>query len=152
MNIVKHSKDSSLPQSQKKRFPYSISKIIPALLLASILGTYLDLFFVGKGLYSFPQRPFASVFSINISFTLLGLPLLIAIFLSVCDRQKLKGKIALIILLSLTMAVSEKFAETLGLFIHRESWKHSYSFIGYSVYLTIVYAFYFWSNNRSIAQ
>ncbi|KDE47303.1 hypothetical protein DI43_09600 [Geobacillus sp. CAMR12739] len=35
-------------------------------LLASWAGTYLDLYFVGKGLYTFPKRPFPSVFSIDI--------------------------------------------------------------------------------------
>ena len=45
------------------------------------MGTYLDLYFTGKGLYSFPIRPLSSIFSINIAFTLVGLPLLTSIYL-----------------------------------------------------------------------
>lgn len=55
------------------------------------------------------------------------------------------GKVGLIIMLSLIMAVVEKQAEALGFFEHHDSWKHIYSIIGYSLYLTIIYSFYNWS-------
>ncbi|MCQ6276311.1 hypothetical protein JMM81_15420 [Bacillus sp. V3B] len=117
---------------------------MPAILLASLLGTYLDLYFVGKGLYSFPMRPFPEIFSINITFTLVGLPLLIGFFLLICHKVTLWKKVGLILVLSLFMSIIEKKAEAWGLFIHHESWKHIYSFMGYTLYLTVIYSFYSW--------
>ncbi|WP_281177274.1 CBO0543 family protein [Peribacillus loiseleuriae] len=63
------------------------SNFLPSILLASLLGTYLDLYFIGKGFYSFPIRPMSTVFSINIAFTLIGLPLLIGVFLYACNKM-----------------------------------------------------------------
>ncbi|WP_304625746.1 CBO0543 family protein [Sporosarcina sp. JAI121] len=77
VNIVKHLKNSRLPLSRKRRFSRNAFLYLPSVLLASLLGTYLDLYFVGKRLYEFPVRPFAEIFSINIAFTLIVLPLLI---------------------------------------------------------------------------
>src|SRR3954447_22805942 len=145
MTIAKHSKDLNLQPSPKKPFPYWIKKalnLIPTILLTSLVGTYLDLYFVGRGLYSFPMRPFPEIFSINITFTLLGLPLLTSFFLLVCQKVSLWKKVGLVLVLSLLMSIAEKKAEAWGLFIHHESWKHIYSFIGYIFYLTVIYSFY----------
>lgn len=140
-----------MPQIQKRPFPSWIKahrNLIPAIILASLLGTYLDLYFVGKGLYSFPIRPLPAIFSINITFTLVALPFLTAVFLIVCNRLKFWKQIILIILLSLFMAVAERQAEAYGLFEHHESWKHLNSFIGYMVFLIIIYSFYTWSKSQ----
>jgi len=135
---------------QKRQFPFSIrgfQKLIPALLLAALLGTYLDLYFVGTGLYSFPKRPFSHIFTIDIAFTVVALPIFTLIFLIVSQKLKLLGKAMLIILLGLFMAAVEKQAEAFGFFVHQESWEHLYSFIGYLVYLTIIYVFYSWTKS-----
>ncbi|MFD2682257.1 CBO0543 family protein [Bacillus seohaeanensis] len=148
MTIVKHLKDSSSQRLPKKQSPYWIKNmvnLIPSLLLASLLGTYLDLFFIGKGLYSFPIRPMSSIFSINIAFTLIGLPLVIGVFLYVCNKINFLQKVGLIIIFSLLMAVVEKLAEAVGLFVHVDGWKHLYSFYGYIIYLSVIYTFFHWS-------
>jgi len=90
------------------------------------------------------MRPFPEIFSINIAFTLIGLPLFIGFFLLVCYKVALWRKIGLILILSLFISIAEKKAEALGFFIHHETWKHIYSFIGYTLYLTIIYSFYHW--------
>ncbi|WP_306821303.1 CBO0543 family protein [Peribacillus asahii] len=147
MNIAKHLKESSSQRSPKKRFFYGtkhISVVIPTLLLASLIGTYLDLYFVGKGIYYFPKRPLPEIFPINIFFTLIGLPLFVGLYIYVCQKVNVWKKAALILLLSLFISIGEKQAETWGLFIHNDSWKHIYSFIGYALYLTFIYVFYRW--------
>ena len=145
MTIVKHSKDLNSQPSRKKLFPYSsniILALFPTLLFAILLGTYLDLYFVGRELYSFPERPFADVFSIHVGFTLFILPLLTAIFLVICHKLNRGLKFGFILLLSLFMTVFEKQAESLGLFIHQDSWNHIFTFIGFNLYLLIIYSLY----------
>ncbi|MGG1679180.1 CBO0543 family protein [Neobacillus sp. NRS-1170] len=112
--------------------------------LASLLGSYLDLYFVGKGLYQFPQRPLPEVFSINIAFTLAGLPILVMVVLYCLSQVNKWGKAGVILFVSLLMPILEKLAEELGLFVHSEAWKHFYTFVGYLVFLTIIYRCYMW--------
>lgn len=95
-------------------------------------------------MYIFPLRPLPEIFSINIAFTLIGLPLLIGVFLYVCKKINRWKTAGLILILSILMAVVEKFAETFGLFVHHESWKHLYSFGGYFTFLLFIYVFYQW--------
>ena len=64
MNTVKHLKDLNLQPLQKKSFPSLIKEFGPTVFLAILLGTYLDLYFVGKKMYMFPMRPFPEVFSL----------------------------------------------------------------------------------------
>jgi hypothetical protein len=90
------------------------------------------------------MRPFPEIFSINIAFTLMGLPLFTGFFLLVCQKVSLWKKVGLVLVLSLLMSMAEKKAEAWGLFIHHESWKHIYSLIGYTLYLTTIYSFYHW--------
>lgn len=115
--------------------------MVPAILLASLIGTYLDLLFVGIGMYSFPKRWLPEVFSINIVFTLIGLPLLISVYLLLMNRFHFWKKAGLIFVISLLAACGEKLAEEIGFFIHDDSWKHWYSFCGYIVFLIVVYIF-----------
>ncbi|MBV7506947.1 hypothetical protein KW850_16920 [Bacillus sp. sid0103] len=116
--------------------------------LASLLATYLDLFFVGKHLYQFPKRPLPTIFSINIAFTLVVLPVLVFVFLWVMDQVNKWGKAGLIVFISLLVPIMEKLAEVMGLFKHSENWEHLYSFFGYLLFLTTIYVFYFWIGKR----
>ncbi|WP_235822838.1 CBO0543 family protein [Cytobacillus massiliigabonensis] len=145
MTIAKHLKGSNLRLSRKKPFLFAMNNwmnFLPVVLFSSLYGTYLDLYFIGRGLYSFPERPLPEIFTIHLVFTLIGLPLLTVFFIIVCSRLN-KWKIAIFILaLSLIMAVFEKQAEALGLFVHHHSWKHWFSFIGYVIYLTMILSFY----------
>ncbi|QQZ11500.1 hypothetical protein I5776_10255 [Heyndrickxia vini] len=125
---------------------------IPTLLLASLLGTYLDLFFIGKTLYTFPKRPLPHIFSFNILFTCVGLPLLTSFFLLLCNILSLSKKVILIFMLSMLMTVGERFSESIGYFAHSDSWNHLYSFIGYTFYLVFIYCFYQWSNDRDLPR
>jgi hypothetical protein len=110
-------------------------------LLATLLGTYLDLYFVGKQMYQFPLRPWPEIFSINIAFTLVGLPILIFVFLRITNQVNNWGKVGLILFLSLLMSIFEKLAEQFGWFVHSNEWKHLYTFFGYLFFLTIIYLF-----------
>ncbi|KAA9014613.1 hypothetical protein F4V44_23350 [Niallia endozanthoxylica] len=113
-------------------------------MFASLIGTYLDLYFVGKGMYEFPSRPLPELFAINIGFTLVGLPASVILLLYFLSRLNKWGKLTVILLVSLLMAVFEKFAEALGFFQHGEEWKHLYTFIGYFLFLIITAGFFRW--------
>ncbi|MFK9092807.1 CBO0543 family protein [Bacillus salipaludis] len=139
MNTVKHLNGSSLQPWQKKQLPFSY---LASMVLASLLGTYLDLYFVGKQLYQFPMRPFSEIFSINIAFTLVGLPILVMIFLRCISKLNKWGKAGVILFVSLLMPIFEKFAEELGWFVHADGWKHLYTCFGYLLFLTIITVFY----------
>ncbi|MGG4012782.1 CBO0543 family protein [Bacillus smithii] len=95
MNIVKRSKKWNLRLSRKK--PFSVkSKTIAAYILtalfASWIGTYLDLYFVGNEWYSFPLRPYSAIFTINIVFTLIGLPIFTFCFLYFMEKLNIWKK------------------------------------------------------------
>jgi hypothetical protein len=147
---VKQSKKWNLRLSRKK--PFSIkSKTITAYMLtalfASWIGTYLDLYFVGKRWYSFPSRPYSDVFTINIVFTLIGLPILTAFFLYFMRKLNNWKKGVFIIIVSLVMTLVEKQSEAFGWFIHHDQWEHSYSFFGYLLFMIIVWKFFRWVNS-----
>ncbi|WP_096190863.1 CBO0543 family protein [Neobacillus soli] len=150
MNTVKHLNGSSLQPLPKKRLPFRNKNYLASILLASLLGTYLDLYFVGKQLYQFPMRPLPELFSINITFTLLGLPILVMIFLSFISRVNIWGEMGVILFVSLLMPIFEKFAEQLGWFAHSDGWQHFYTFFGYLLFLTIIYLFNKWLEKRTI--
>jgi len=102
----------------------------------------LDLYLTGKGWYTFPKRPFPSVFSIDIFFTIVVLPLCTVLFLWLMERLSRFGRIGLIIASAALMAAFETKAEAYGLFVHTAMWRHSYSFAGYGVFLAIIWIFY----------
>jgi hypothetical protein len=112
--------------------------------LASLLGTYMDLLFVGKGLYQFPHRPLPELFSIHLGFTLIGLPLLTMMVLYFLAQANRWGKAGIIVLVSLLMPVMEKASERLGLFVHSEHWQHAYSFFGYLLFFMLLFGVYRW--------
>ncbi|GIP40586.1 hypothetical protein J31TS4_38660 [Paenibacillus sp. J31TS4] len=120
-------------------------------LLASLMGTYLDLYFVGRGLYQFPHRLLPEIFSINIVFTLIVLPLLTMIFLYGLTPMNPLGKACMILFTCLLMSIVEKLAERLGAFVHSDQWMHIYSFFGYLLFLTVISTVYFAAARSSSA-
>lgn len=140
--------DSSSQPSPKRQFRFWTNPSLAAVFLASLLATYLDLYFVGKHLYRFPMRPMPTTFSINIGFTLVVMPVLVFIFFQVMDQVNKWGKVGLIIFISLLMSIFERLSEVMGWFEHAENWEHLYSFFGYLLFLTFIYSFYCWMAKR----
>ena len=136
---MKHLKDSSSLQSPKRQFSHNVFLYLPAILLAMVLGTYLDLYFVGKNLYEFPIRPYPEVFSINIAFTLIILPLLIGLFLYLADKMSRRNRLVSTLFLSALVPFIESKAVQFGYFHHGDQWSHMYSFIGYFLFLLLIW-------------
>jgi hypothetical protein len=144
---VKRWKGLSLQSSQKKHFHnkgHTNKAYFCTLLLASFIGTYLDLWMVGKGFYSFPARPFPTIFSINILFTLCILP--IFSFFIVYLFKRINGALQLLvtILVSIIISIFEHYFEQLGLFVHSNEWNHWYSTLGYFIFILLIWKFYKW--------
>lgn len=92
------------------------------------------------------MRPFPEIFSIHIGFNLVGLPLMVGVFLLICNQLPTIGKALLIFMLSMIMSVFERFAESIGFLVHTDDWKHTYSFFGYFLFLIFILVFYIWMN------
>ncbi|MEH7115586.1 CBO0543 family protein [Neobacillus niacini] len=148
MNTVKRSKGLNLPPWPKKSLPFLIKEFGPTVFLAILLGTCLDLYFVGKNLYMFPKRPFPEIFSFNIGFTFIALPILVLVFINMMNRVTKWGKVGIILFLSLLMPIMERLSELFGLFEHASEWKHIYSFFGYLVFLSLIFVFYRLTNKE----
>ncbi|MGO4886646.1 CBO0543 family protein [Anaerobacillus sp. MEB173] len=152
MNTVKHSRGLSSRSLQKKPLHHKGSNngkaYLCTLLLASLIGTYLDLWMVGKGYYSFPFRPFPTIFSINIVFTLLVLPISTFFLIYFFKRINRLLRLVISILLSVVMAILEHFFEQLGFFVHSNDWSHFYSLFGYFVFIILMWKFYKWLNSN----
>lgn len=99
---------------------------------------------VGKQQYAFPIRPLPAIFSINLLFTLVGLPVITFIFLFLVEGWSKWGRAVGIVCFSLGMAVLERMAEDFDLFVHSYSWSHLNTFIGYSLFLLAVHRFHEW--------
>lgn len=99
-------------------------------------------------MYEFPSRPFPGIFSVNIGFTLLVLPLCVMVFLHYTSQVNKWGRRGIILFVSLLVPILEKLAEELGFFVHSGSWQHIYSFFGYLVFLIIIDAFHQWMQRR----
>ncbi|MEH7237450.1 CBO0543 family protein [Bacillus sp. JJ1562] len=144
MNTVKPLKNLNSQRLLKKPFRFWTNPgLIVTILLGALIGTYLDLYYVGKGFYSFPLRPFPDVFSIHVGFTLVGLPLMLVAFLFICEKLNFVGKLCAVLLLASIMSAGEKLSEGLGWFLHDPSWNHLYSFFGYTIYLSLMLIVYF---------
>ncbi|WP_091271515.1 CBO0543 family protein [Alteribacillus persepolensis] len=141
--IVKRSRKSRVLSSQKKQFFSNESShlyaYITTALFAALVGTYLDLIFVGAGMYHFPVRLFPELFTINIVFTLFFLPLFTVLFLLVAKRVPPFVRAATIIVISAGVFFAEHFAEQLGWFQHGTNWNHVYSLIGYMLFLCLIW-------------
>jgi hypothetical protein len=118
------------------------------MLLAILMGTLLDIYFVGQKIYAFPIRPFPELFSFNIGFTFVVLPAGVVIFLYVMELVNGWGKAGVVLFLSLLGPIMERLAEVFGLFAHTNEWQHLYTFFGYLLFLTILYGFYLWIEKR----
>ncbi|MFD1067080.1 CBO0543 family protein [Oceanobacillus locisalsi] len=142
-NTAKQWKKSSLPSLQKKQSFSDRSKkrqaFVIAALFSSIVGTYLDLFFVGIGMYHFPMRLFPEIFTVNIAFTLLILPVFVILFLYVANRLKFLPRCIMILTISIAVIFIEKTAVQLGWFMPHPDWNHAYSFFGYMLFLIIAW-------------
>ncbi|MDH4419877.1 MULTISPECIES: CBO0543 family protein [Bacillus] len=112
--------------------------------LSTVIGTCLDAFFVTKQIYSFPVRPFPSIFSVNIGFTLLVLPILTATFIQISKTLSAISRTLLIISIGICASMFEQVAEKLGLFIHSSDWYHTYSLFGYMIFLSFIWIVYKW--------
>nr|WP_282434270.1 CBO0543 family protein [Bacillus sp. DNRA2] len=135
------------PSSLKKLSRYGPNNFVERLstiLFGSLVATYLDLYFVGHGLYSFPMRPFPEIFSINILFTLIVLPFSLYVYFSVISMIKGWKRTGLILSLGMLAAVFEKFAEEQGWFSHQLNWHHYYTVFGFFIYLQLITLVYFW--------
>ena len=145
---MKHWKNSNSRQWQKilfsnRRIPYFVT-----IATAALLGTFLDFFYVSNGYYEFPIRPFPNIFSINIAFTFCILPMLTWLYLlSMMKINKLE-RFIVILMICFIVPIGEMISEELGLFRHGDSWNHSISFIGYFLYLIIIWKL-FQSLNRA---
>nr|WP_311315411.1 CBO0543 family protein [Neobacillus mesonae] len=136
---------SKLQPWRKNRLTFWNKKYISSALLAVILGTYLDHTLVELGLYEFPLRPFPKVYSVNIIFTLIVLPICIMIFVHLTSQVNKWGRKGIILFVSLLVPILEKLAEELGFFVHSDSWQHIYSFFGYLLFLVIIDGFQQWA-------
>jgi hypothetical protein len=133
---------------RKKQLTFWNKRYFAVAVLAIILGTMLDHFFVTKGFYEFPIRPLPEFFSINIGFTFIVLPIFVVVILHLILQVNHWGRAGIILFVSLLMPVMEKFAEELGLFRHSESWQHIYTFFGYLAFWFVIYGFYRWLEKR----
>ena len=122
----------------KRRFTFWNKKYIVPMVLATLLGTFLDIFLVCKQLYGFPIRPLPEIFSINVFYSFIGLPILVFIFLRTISQVNKWGRVGIILFVSLLMAIVEKLAEVLGLVVHSARWEHLYTFLGYMFFLTVI--------------
>lgn len=141
---MKHLRDSSSPRLPKLRSSRNAILYLPPILIASLLGTYLDLYFVGKHLYEFPNRPFPEVFPINIAFTLVVLPLGIGLFLYLADKMNIWSRFIFTLILSSLVPFIEMKSVQLGFFHHEEQWNHIYSFFGYFLFLVLIWKIFKW--------
>ena len=114
------------------------------MMLAALMGTYLDLLLVGAGLYFFPKRLFSEIFTINILFTVCILPLCTLILLFILKRLKPSLRYLFLFICSLFAYIAEQTAEQFGLFIHSSDWKHEFSLVGYFLFLIVIWKFYSW--------
>ncbi|WP_342715382.1 CBO0543 family protein [Bacillus paramycoides] len=112
------------------------------ILLSSIIGTCLDAFFVAKQIYSFPVRPFSSIFSVNIGFTLFVLPILTAVFIQISKTLSTISRSLLIISIGICASIFEQVAESFGFFIHNIDWNHTYSLFGYMIFFSFIWKVY----------
>ncbi|MES5956210.1 hypothetical protein QCI42_23045 [Bacillus fungorum] len=143
---VKHSKKLSSPFLQRKMFSFekknNLFALVITIILSSIIGTCLDTFFVAQQIYSFPVRPFSSIFSFNIGFTLFVLPILTTIFIQISKTLSTVSRILFIVSIGICASIFEQIAEKLGLFVHSVDWNHTYSLFGYMIFFSFIWKVY----------
>ncbi|WP_243870697.1 CBO0543 family protein [Bacillus albus] len=144
--IVKRSKKLNSPFLQRKTSFFekknNLFALVITILFSSIIGTWLDAFFVAKQIYSFPVRPFSSIFSVNIGFTLFVLPILTTVFIQISKTLSAVSRILFIISIGICASIFELVAERFGLFIHSVDWNHTYSLFGYMIFFSFIWKLY----------
>ncbi|OLS39940.1 CBO0543 family protein [Bacillus sp. MRMR6] len=148
MNTVKRLKDLNLQPWPRKSSRSWIKEYTPAVMLAGLGSTALDLYHIDKNLYMFPNRPFPELFSINIVFTFGILPILIFVFLYLMQQVSKWGRAGIILFLSLVMPVAERFFELLGYFEHNDHWQHINTFFWYLILFAFCYTIFLWNNKE----
>ncbi|MGF9765446.1 CBO0543 family protein [Bacillus albus] len=150
--IVKRSKKLNSPFLQRKTSFFekknNLFALVITILFSSIIGTCLDAFFVAKQIYSFPVRPFSSIFSVNIGFTLFVLPILTTIFIQISKTLSAVSRILFIISIGICASIFEQVAERFGLFIHSVDWNHTYSLFGYMIFFSFIWKLYHFMINK----
>jgi hypothetical protein len=136
-------KKQSFSDGSKNLFAYGI-----VALFASLVGTYLDLIFVGKGMYHFPARLFPEIFTINIVFTLVILPLFTILFLLVVKKIQPFPRFIMILFISTVIFFIEQFTEHLGWFKHHTEWNHAYSLLGYMLFLFVIWKLFIFLSKK----
>ncbi|KAB2456894.1 hypothetical protein F8160_15895 [Bacillus sp. CH126_4D] len=116
--------------------------LVITILFSSIIGTCLDAFFVAKQIYSFPVRPFSSIFSVNIGFTFFVLPISTTMFIQISKTLSAVSRILFIISIGICASIFEQVAERFGLFIHSVDWSHTYSLFGYMIFFSFIWKLY----------
>ncbi|WP_144614425.1 CBO0543 family protein [Bacillus cereus] len=143
---VKHSKKLNSPFLQRKMSFFekknNLFALVVTIVLSFIIGTCLDAFFVAKQIYSFPVRPFSSIFSVNIGFTLFVLPILTTIFIQISKTLSAVSRILFIVSIGVCASIFEQVAERFGLFIHSVDWNHTYSLFGYMIFFSFIWKLY----------
>lgn len=144
MSLLKSRKAQRSLSSHNQNATNPYRAYISTILVSSLIGTYLDLWLVGKGSYSFPVRPFASIFSINILFTLCILPLLTFFMIYVFNQVNRLSRLLLSVCSSLIIAFIEHYSEKFGFFAPSDRWTHLYSIIGYLIFITLLWNLFKW--------
>lgn len=128
---------------------HRVKPYVPAMVLASLLGTYLDSIMVRLRFYAFPWRPFPELFDINVLFTLVGLPAATALVLHWMEGVRSWRRAGIVVLLAFLMTLVERVSETLGWFVHSSDWRHICTFGGYLFFMGILWGFHRWLGNGS---
>jgi hypothetical protein len=117
---------------------------------SSWLGTYLELFLTGKQLYRFDKRPFADIFTIDIRFTLVGIPLFTLFILYITKRMTFVYKVLFITIVSAIMTITEKLLGKLAWITYSEEWHHIYSFFGYFAFSFLILLLFRWLSSGAV--
>ncbi|MCR2820947.1 CBO0543 family protein [Lederbergia panacisoli] len=148
MTIVKHWKSSNSRQWRKLSYLNRHSPYFVTIAIAALLGTFLDFYYVSNGYYEFPIRPFPEVFSVNIGFTFFILPFMTWLYLLLMKKINKIERLIVILMICFLVPLGEMISEKFGFFSHANTWNHSSSFIGYFLYLIIIWKL-FQSLNKS---
>lgn len=70
--------------------------------------------------------------------------MLIVIYLYLMQKWRNWAKATLVVFISIGMTVIERKAEEFGFFVHSNHWSHLYTFMGYCLFLLVVYTFHKW--------
>ncbi|RFU65205.1 hypothetical protein D0466_04685 [Peribacillus glennii] len=115
-----------------------------SMLFASWLATYLELILTGTQLYTFQARPLTNIFSIDIRFTLIGIPVMTLFCVTALSWMNLLQRTLFLILIGLAMMLFEKISGRLGWIGYSDQWQHMYSFLGYPAFILVVFFFFTW--------